>query len=149
MFDSSALHTLILHTAAARAALAPDKQKKWVMSPDSGKMEESSCGYSVPLMDCRGNVHFLKARGVDYTIYSNQREVPPTASAVFTEMQGSASHAHQAAGMVDLIIGQGYGMWHPQKVCDSWQTEDNLTLMRSEFPPRWMVRETVPTERKA
>ncbi len=64
-------------------------------------------------------------------------------------MQGSASHAHQAAGMVDLIIGQGYGMWHPQKVCDSWQTEDNLTLMRSEFPPRWMVRETVPTERKA
>jgi hypothetical protein len=149
MFDSYAQHTLILHTAAARAALTPDKQKKWVMSPDSGKMEESSCGYSVPLMDCRGNVHFLKARGVDYTIYSNQREVPPTASAVFTEMQGSASHAHQAAGMVDLIIGQGYGMWHPQKVCDSWQTEDNLTLMRSEFPPRWMVRETVPTERKA
>jgi len=149
MFDINTPHTLIRHAAAARAALTPKGHKRWVMSPDSGKMEESSCGYSVPLMDCRGNVHFLKARGVDYTIYSNQRKVPPTASAVFTEMEGSASQAHQAAGMVDLIIGQGYSTWHPQKVCDSWQKEDNLTLMRSEFPPRYMVRKTIPTKRRA
>jgi hypothetical protein len=145
MFYGRAPHTLILHTAAARAALAPVGQEKWVMSPDSGEMEESSCGYSVPLMDCRGNVHFLKARGVDYTIYSNQRKVPPTASAVFTEMEGSASKAHQASGIVDLIVGQDYGVWHPRKVCNSWQTEDNLTLMRSEFPPRYMVRKTTLT----
>ncbi|MFN9900764.1 MAG: hypothetical protein ACK55Z_18685, partial [bacterium] len=64
----------------------------------------------------------LRARGVDYTIYIKERMVPPTACAVFTEMEGSASRAHQAAGMVDLIIGQGYSVWHPQKVCDSWQT---------------------------
>jgi hypothetical protein len=86
MFDSRAPHTLILHTAAARAALAPVGQRWWVMSPNSGEMDESSCGYSVPLMDCQGNVHFLKARGVDYTIYTKERKVPPTASAVFTEM---------------------------------------------------------------
>jgi hypothetical protein len=149
MFDSRAPHTLILHTAAARAALAPVGQEKWVMSPDSGEMDESSCGYSVPLMDCRGNVHFLKARGVDYMIYNNQRKVPPTASAVFTEMEGSASKAHQASEMVDLIVGQDYSVWHPRKVCDSWQTEDNLTLMRSEFPPRYMVRKMTPTKRRA
>jgi len=94
MFDSRALHTLILHAAAARAALAPVGQKKWVMSPDSGEMDESSCGYSVPLMDCQGNVRLLKARGVDYTIYTKERKVPPTAAAVFTEMEGSASRAH-------------------------------------------------------
>jgi hypothetical protein len=148
MFDSRALHTVILHAAAARAALAPVGEKKWVMSLDSGEVDESSCRYSVPMVDCQGNVRSLKARGVDYTIYTKERKVPPTASAVFTEMEGSASRAHQAAGMVDLIIGQGYSVWHPQKVCDSWQTEDNLTLMRSEFPPRYMVRETTPTERR-
>jgi hypothetical protein len=49
--------------------------------------------------------------------------------------------------MVDLIIGQGYSLWHPRKVCDSWQAEDNLTpLMRSEFPPRYIVRETTSTK---
>jgi hypothetical protein len=149
LFDSHALHTVILHAAAARAALAPVGGKKWVMSLDSGELDESSCRYSVPMVDCQGNVRSLKARGVDYTIYTKERKVPPTASTVFTEMKGRRLRAHQAAGMVDLIIGQGYSVWHPQKVCDSWQTEDNLTLMRSEFPPRYMVRETTPTERRA
>ncbi len=148
MFDSRATHTLILHTAAARAALAPAGQERWVMSPDSGEMDESSCGYSVPLMDCQGNVRLLKARGVDYTIYIKERKVPPTAAAVFAEMEGSASRAHQAAGMVDLIVGQGYSLWHPRNVCDSWQAEDNLTLMRSEFPPRYIVRKTTSTKRR-
>ncbi len=41
MFDSRATHTLILHTAAARAALAPSRQEKWVMSPDSGKWRKA------------------------------------------------------------------------------------------------------------
>jgi hypothetical protein len=149
LFDSRALHTVILHTAAARAALAPTGGRKWVMSLDSGEVEESSCEYSVPMVDCQGNVRVLRARGVGYTIYTKERMVPPTACAVFTEMEGSASRAHQAAGMVDLIIGQGYSTWHPQRVCDSWQTEDNLTLMRSEFPPRYMVRKTIPTKRRA
>ena len=99
-------------------------------------------------MNCHGNVRLLKARGVDYTIYTKERKVPPTAAAVFTEMKGSASKAHQAAGMVDLIVGQGYSVWHPRRVCDSWQTEDNLTLMRSDFPPRYMVRKTTPTRRR-
>jgi hypothetical protein len=40
-------------------------------------MEESSCTYSVPLMDYQGKVHLLKARGVDYTIYAKERRVPP------------------------------------------------------------------------
>jgi hypothetical protein len=118
------------------------------MSLDSGEVDESSCRYSVPLVDCQGNMHLLKARGVGYTIYAKERKVPPTAATVFTEMEGSASRAHQAAGMVDLIVGQGYSLWHPRKVCDSWQTEDNLTLMRSEFPPRYMVRETTSTKRR-
>jgi hypothetical protein len=146
MFDDDAPHTLILHTAAARAALAPKGQEKWVISPDSGEMDESSCRYSVPLVDCQGNVHLLKARGVDYTIYAKERKVPLTAATVFTE--GEASRAHQAAGMIDLIVGQNNGKWHPRKVCDSWQVEDNLTLMRSEFPPRYIAREMTWTKRR-
>ncbi len=148
MFDNDTPHTLILHAAAARAALAPKGRKGWVMSPDSGEMDESSCRYSVPLVDCQGNAHLLRARGVDYTIYAKERKVPPNAATVFTEMEGEASRAHQAAGMVDLIVGQNNGKWHPRKVCDSWQVEDNLTLMRSEFPPRYIVRETTSTKHR-
>jgi hypothetical protein len=149
MFDINTPHTLILHAAAARAALAPAGQEKWVMSPDSGEMDESSCSYRVPLAGWQGDIHLLKARGVDYTIYAKERRVPSTAAAVFTEMEGRASKAHQAAGMVDLIVGQDNTKWHPRKVYNSWQAEDNLTLMRSEFPPRYMVRETTPTKRRA
>jgi hypothetical protein len=149
MFDINTPHTLILHAAAARAALPPKGHEEWVMSPDSGEMDESSCGYRVPLAGWRGNTHLLKARGVDYTIYAKERRVPTAAAAVFTEMEGKASKAHQAAGMVDLIVGQDNGWWHPRMACDSWQVEDNLTLMRSEFPPRYMVRETIPTKRRA
>jgi hypothetical protein len=136
MFDNNTPHTLILHAAATRAALAPAGREKWVIVPDSGEPEESSCRYSVPLVDWQGNVHLLKARGVDYTIYAKERKVPPMAAAVFTEMEGGASRAHQAAGMVDLIVGQNNSTWHPRKACDRWPVEGNLTLMRSEFPPR-------------
>jgi hypothetical protein len=149
MFDNNTPHTLILHTAAAKAALDPAGRGKLVMSPDSGEPEESSCRYSVPLVDWQGNVHLLKARGVDYTIYAKERKVPPTAAALFPEMEGRASRAHQAAGMVDLIVGKDNNRWQPQKVCDSWQTEDNLTLMRSEFSPRYIARETAWTKRRA
>ena len=148
MFDNDTPHTLILHTAAAQAALAPRGGRKWVMSPDIGDMDESSCRYQVPLVDNQGNVQLLKARGVDYTIYTTERKVPPNAATVFTEMEGEALRAHLAAGMVDLIIGQDQHKWHPRKVCDSWQAEDNLTLMRSEFPPRYIARETTSTKHR-
>jgi hypothetical protein len=149
MFDNDVPSTLILHTAAAKAALAPRGKMIWVKSPDSGEMEESSCKYSVPLLDYQGNVHLLTARGVDYTIYAKERRVPSNATCVFAEMKGKASKAHQAAGMVDLIVGRNNSKWHPQKICDSWQAKDNLTLMKSEFPPRYIVRETTSTKRKA
>jgi hypothetical protein len=124
MFDNDTPHTLILHAAAARAALAPRGQEKWVMSPDSGEMDESSCRYSVPLVDCQGNVHLLKARGVDYTIYAKERKVPLTAATVFAEMEGEASRAHQAAGMVDLIIGQTTASGTPERSATAgrWKT---------------------------
>jgi hypothetical protein len=148
MFDKDTPHTLILHAAAARAALAPGGQEKWVMSPDSGEMDESSCGYSIPLVDCQGNMHLLKARGVDYTIYTKERKVPLTAATVFTEMGGGSIESSPGGRVVDLIVGQNHAKWHPRKVCDSWRVEDNLTLMRSEFPPRYIARETTWTKRR-
>jgi hypothetical protein len=72
--------------------------------------------------------------------------VPSKAATLFPEMEGKALRAHQAAGMVDLIVGKDNSRWQPQKVCDSWQTEDNLTLMRSEFSPRYIARETTWTK---
>jgi hypothetical protein len=142
MFNNDTPHSLILYTAAARAALVPVWGEKLVMSPDSGEPEESLCKYAVSLVDWKGSTHWLKARGVEYTAYAGERKVPHGAAALFPEMEGKASRAHQAAGMVDLIIGKNQQKWQPQKVCDSWGAEDNLTLMRSEFPPHYIVRET-------
>ncbi len=136
MFNNDTPHSLILYTAAARAALVPVWGEKLVMSPDSGEPEESLCKYAVPLVDWKGSRNWLKARGVEYTAYAGKRKVPHGAAALFPEMEGKASKAHQAAGMVDLIIGKDQQKWQPQKVCNSRRAEDNLTLMRSEFPPR-------------
>jgi hypothetical protein len=116
MFDNNTPHTLILNTVAAKAALDPVWKRKLVMSPDSGEPEESLCRYSVPLMDWQGNTQLLKARGVDYTIYAGERKVPPKAATLFPEMEGKASRAHQAGGMVDLIIGMDNSRWQAQKV---------------------------------
>jgi hypothetical protein len=91
MFDNNTPHTLILNTAAARAALDPMWKRKLVMSPDSGEPEESLCKYFVPLVDWQGNTHLLKAGGVDYTIYAGERKVPPKAATIFPEMEGKAS----------------------------------------------------------
>jgi hypothetical protein len=113
MFDNNTPHTLILYTVAARAALVPVWKEKLVMSPDSGEPEESLCKYSVPLVDWQGNTHWLKARGVEYTIYAGERKVPSKAAALFPEMEGKASKAHQAAEMVDLIIGKDNQRWQP------------------------------------
>jgi hypothetical protein len=63
------------------------------MSPDSGGPEESR--YSIPLMDWQGNMQLIKARGVDYTICVQERKVPSEAAALFPEMEGRASKAHQ------------------------------------------------------
>ena len=148
MFDNSAPRSLILYTAAARAALVPVWGRELVISPDSGEPEESMCKYAVPLVSWSGSKHWLKARGVTCTAYAEKKKVPRGAAALFPEMEGEASKAHQVAGMVDLIIGKDQQKWQPRKVCDSQRAEDNLTLMKSEFPPRYIVRETRRAERK-
>ncbi len=148
MFDNNAPRSLILYTAAARAALVPVWGRELVISPDSREPEESMCKYAVPLVSWSGSKHWLKARGVTCTAYAEKKKVPRGAAALFPEMEGEASKAHQVAGMVDLIIGKDQQKWQPRKVCDSQHAEDNLTLMKSEFPPRYIVRETRRTERK-
>jgi len=45
-----------------------------------------------------------------------------------------------------MIIGKDNHRWQPLHVCDSWQPEDNLTLMRLDFPPQNIVRETMRAE---
>ncbi len=89
-----------------------------------------------------------QGQGVTCTAYAEKKKVPRGAAALFPEMEGEASKAHQVAGMVDLIIGKDQQKWQPRKVCDSQRAEDNLTLMKSEFPPRCIVRETRRAERK-
>jgi hypothetical protein len=146
MIDCDTPHTLILITAARTSALNPVWKRNWAMSPDSEEPEEILCRYIVPLVDWQGNMQLVKAQGLDYTIYAEERKVTSEAAALFLEMEGRALKAHLPVGMVYVIIGKDSSRWQPQKVCDSWQAEDNLTLMKSEFSPRHIVRETKRTK---
>jgi hypothetical protein len=105
----------------------------------------SECRFTIPMVDSGGRTRNLKARGVEYTVYSSATVVPPNASMVFPEMAGPPSTAHQQDGIVHVIVGCDNLQWHPRRVRDSPRAADNLTLCASRFPPEYMVKQTVLT----
>jgi hypothetical protein len=88
MFDNNAPRSLILYTAAARAALVPVWGRELVISPDSGEPEESMCKYAVPLVSWSGSKQWLKARGVTCTAYAEKKKVPRGALHCFQKWRG-------------------------------------------------------------
>jgi hypothetical protein len=144
MFDAKLPRTLISHEAAGDAVLNPSGGEKFVVGADI-EVDWSECRYTVPLVDSGGRTRWLKARGVEYTVYTGPTVVPPNASTVFPEMAGPPSNAHQQDGIVHMIVGRDNLQWHPRRVRDSPWAVDNLTLFASRFPPEYMVKETVLT----
>jgi hypothetical protein len=71
------------------------------------------------------------------------------AATEFLKMIKRALKALQMEGLVDMVKRKDTGKWLPQHVCDSCQPEDNLTLMKSEFHPRYIMRETWRLEERA
>ncbi|MFN9904628.1 MAG: hypothetical protein ACK56F_00710, partial [bacterium] len=79
--------------------LNPSGGEKFVVGADI-EVDWSECRYTVPLVDSGGRTRLLKARGVEYTVYTGPTVVPPNASSVFPEMAGPPSTAHQQDGIV-------------------------------------------------
>jgi len=144
MFDAKLPRTLISHEAAGDAVLNPSGGEKFVVGADV-EVDWSECRYTVPLVDSGGRTRWLKARGVEYTVYTGPTVVPPNASTVFPEMAGPPSTAHQQDGIVHMIVGRDNLQWQPRRVRDSPWAVDNLTLFASRFPPEYMVKQTVLT----
>jgi hypothetical protein len=144
MFDAKLPRTLISYEAASDAALNPSGGEKFVVGADV-EVDWSECRYTVPLVDSGGRTRWLKARGVEYTVYTGPTVVPPNASTVFPEMAGAPSTAHQRDGIVHMVVGRDNLQWHPRRVRDSPWAVDNLTLFASRFPPEYMVKQTVLT----
>jgi hypothetical protein len=144
MFDAKLPRTLISYEAASEAALNPSGDSKFVAGADID-INWSECRYTVPLVDSGGRTRLLKARGVEYTVYSSATVIPPNASMVFPEMAGPPSTAHQNEGIVHMIVGRDNLQWHPLRVRESPRAADNLTLFASRFPLEYMVKQTMLT----
>jgi hypothetical protein len=67
---------------------------KW-LSSEGEEPEYSSCKYEVLVMDWIGRTQLIKARGVNYTGYSEVKGVLVEASMAFPEMTKKALKAHQ------------------------------------------------------
>ncbi len=144
MFDAKLPRMLISYEAASDAALNPFGDSKFVVGADID-IDWSECRYTVPLVDSGGRTRLLKARGVEYTVYSSDTAVPPNASMVFPEMAGPSSTAHQNEGIVHVIVGRDNLQWHPRRVRESPRAADNFMLFASRFLPEYMVKQTVLT----
>jgi hypothetical protein len=144
MFDAKLPRTLISYEAASHAALNPSGSEKFVVGAHID-VDWSECRYTVPLVDSGGHTRWLKARGVEYTVYASPTVVPPNASTVFPEMAGPPSTAHQQDGIVHMVVGRDNLQWHPRRVRDSPRAADNLTLFASRFPLEYMVKQTMLT----
>jgi hypothetical protein len=144
MFDAKLPRTLITYEAASDAALNPSGSEKFVVGAHID-VDWSECRYTVPLVDSGGHTRWLKARGVEYTVYASPTILPPNASMVFPEMAGPPSTAHQQDGVVHMVVGRDNLQWHPRRVRDSPRAADNLTLFASRFPLEYMVKQTVLT----
>ncbi len=84
MFDAKLPRTLISYEAASDAALNPSGSEKFVVGAHID-VDWSECRYTVPLVDSGGHTRWLKARGVEYTVYASPTIVPPNASTVFPD----------------------------------------------------------------
>ncbi len=128
MIDSELPHTLISYDAVNDAALRPSGSPKAVLAAEVN-FTWSERWYTVPMVDCQGRTQLLKARGVEYIVYSGAAAVPPKAAVVFPEMAGEAWRAHQREGIVQVTVRCCDNLWcHPQRVCESPSAEENMSL---------------------
>ncbi len=118
---------LISYDAVNDAALRPSGSPKAVVAAEIN-FTWSECRYAVLMVDCQGRTQLLKARGVEYIVYSGAAGVPAKAAVVFPEMAGEASRAHQREGIVQVTVRRDNLRCYPQHVHESPSAEDNMSL---------------------
>ncbi len=77
------------------------------------EVDWSECRYTVPLVDSGGRTRWLKARGVEYTVYTGPTVVPPNASTVFPEMGKILHHTKETFNSIPSCNSRVVLKWIP------------------------------------
>jgi hypothetical protein len=150
--------SLILHEVAKAAGLEGRGYKKKVNSPYLKDME-STCTYCVPLMDWKGEVQYLWARGVDYIAQLPGKEDPRRWYAQFPELAMARDTEAEEKAPIEMMIAQDNWKWMPvrqasrltERLHDS-EVRDRRVLARTQFGerllllPRVEASEIIPSE---
>jgi hypothetical protein len=115
MFDTIRERSIILHSVGVKLWLRASGGPMW-LSHRGEDPRYSSCEYEVPVLDWKGCSESIKAKGVNYTTPSEQRDMPEGAREAFSEITWSSVMVSQGAGPVDMIIGRDNPEWMPVPV---------------------------------
>jgi hypothetical protein len=150
--------SLILHEVARAAGLEGRGYKKKVSSPYMKDME-STCTYCVPLIDWKGEVKYLWARGVDYIAQLPGKEDPRRWYVQFPDLAMARDTEAEEKAPIEMMIAQDNWKWMPvrqasrltERLYDT-KVKDRRVLARTQFGkrllllPRVEASEIIPSE---
>jgi hypothetical protein len=137
--------SLILHEVARAAGLEGRGYRKEVNSPCM-KDIESTCTYCVPVVDWKGDVRFLWARGVDYIAQLPGKEDPTKWYDKFPGLAAARDTEAEEKAPIEMMIAQDNWRWMQVRQ-SSWLTErqdtakaiDRRVLARTQFGKRLLI----------
>jgi hypothetical protein len=95
--------------------------------------------YYLPLMDADGNIQVIRAYGVEEIAVVARTRLPPLAREIFPVIRVAMPWMETGAGHVELLIGLDNKQWLPVHIEDSWDSDDDMRLMKSVFGHRYMI----------
>jgi hypothetical protein len=138
MHDWGASVTLITHSVASRAGLAPIRRSARVVAGVGGKGVNSTCYYVVPLVDQDDEKQTIRATGVT-RIAKALATKPPADMRKWFPMIGQVARLEQPAAEIDLLIGLDNQRWMPKHEDSSRMAGDNLRLMYLSLSGTYML----------
>jgi len=139
LYDWETPNTLIRIEAARRMNLQSIRIPRRAIKGYQGVGTITDSAYCVPLLDVDGNVQVIRAYGVEEIAVVVRTRLPPIAVEIFPIIRLAAPWMETRAGHVDLLIGLDNKQWLPIHIEDSWDPDDDMRLMKSEFGHRYMI----------
>jgi hypothetical protein len=120
---------------------------------------ESTCTYCVPLIDWKGEVRYLWARGVDYIAQLPGKEDPRRWYVQFPDLAMARDTEAEEKAPIEMMIAQHNWKWMPvrqasrltERLYDT-KAKDRRVLARTQFGkrllllPRVEASEIIPSE---
>jgi len=137
--------SLILHEVARAAGLEGRGCKKKVDSPCMMDME-STCAYCVPLIDWKGDVKYLWARGVDYIAQLPGKEDPRKWYDRYPDLAVARDTEAEEKAPIEMMIAQDNWKWMPVRQASRFterlhdtKGKDRRALAQTQFGKRLLL----------